>query len=193
MLKALLIDHYDSFTANLAALVRKSGEVHIDVVRHDGAKIEKIPAYDKIIFSPGPGLPSEYPLMFEILDRYKETKSILGVCLGHQAIGQYFGAGLSNYGQVQHGRIKLLKILERENILLKEVPDSSEIGLYHSWYVDRNQFPDCLKITGESEDGTVMSMAHKSYDINSVQFHPESFITICGEKMMNNWLNDKIR
>lgn len=188
MHRILLIDHYDSFTANLAALVRKFGDIHLDVIMHDMAKIEKIQTYDKIIFSPGPGLPSEYPLMFEILEKYKDTKSILGVCLGHQAIGKFFGAGLSNFGQVQHGRVKYLRILDYGNTLMNGIPDNSQIGLYHSWYVDKNQLPDCLKITGESEDGTVMSMAHKSYDINSVQFHPESFITVYGERMMFNWV-----
>lgn len=188
MLKALLIDHYDSFTANLAALLRKNGDIHVDIISYDEAKIEKIPAYDKIIFSPGPGLPSEYPLIFEILDKYKDTKGFLGVCLGHQAIGQYFGASLINLGDVHHGRIKFLHILDHENILLREVPNDSEIGLYHSWYLDQNNFPDSLRVTGVSEDGIIMSMEHRTYDIQSVQFHPESFITRYGERMLGSWL-----
>lgn len=188
-MKVLLLDHHDSFTYNLAAMIRKFGNLQLDVLFPEEAKIEKISQYDKIIFSPGPGLPSEYPLMTDIVDRYKNTKSIFGVCLGHQSIGEYFGAGLINLGEVHHGRIKKLKILDPSSYIFQGVPDDSDIGVYHSWCIDSNGLPHCFTVTGKSEDGTIMSLSHKDYDIQSVQFHPESFITTYGERMMFNWLS----
>ncbi len=195
MIKVLLLDHHDSFTYNLAALIRRCGNLHLDVLFPEETKIEKISLYDKIIFSPGPGLPSEYPVMTEVLESYKNTKSILGVCLGHQAIGEYFGAKLVNLGEVHHGRIKKLKILDHLNNykngskdLFNQIPDNTDIGVYHSWCVDSKGLPDSLTVTGISEDGTIMSLSHNEYDIQSVQFHPESFITFYGERMIKNWV-----
>ncbi|HLN52315.1 MAG TPA: aminodeoxychorismate/anthranilate synthase component II [Lentimicrobium sp.] len=190
MVKVLLIDHHDSFTYNLAALVRCCPDIHLDVQFPEEIKIEKISLYDKIIFSPGPGLPSEYPLMYEILDGYKNNKGILGVCLGHQAIGKYFGGTLINLGEVHHGKVKKLKILTTDAVIYKGIPDNSDIGVYHSWFVERKGLPECLTVTGISEEGIIMSIAHTDYDIQSVQFHPESFITKHGEKMMYNWLKE---
>ncbi len=188
MIKVLLLDHHDSFTYNLAALIRKCRNVQLDVVFSEVAKIGKISAYDKIIFSPGPGLPYEYPLMTEILDTYKNNKSIFGVCLGHQAIGEYFGGTLINLSEVHHGRVKKLKILDPYAGIYKEVPDNTEIGVYHSWCIDSKDLPACFTVTGINEDGIIMSFTHSKFDIQSVQYHPESFITLYGEKIMHNWL-----
>jgi anthranilate synthase/aminodeoxychorismate synthase-like glutamine amidotransferase len=189
MVKILLIDHHDSFTYNLAALLRSFRDVKIDIIYPEKANIEEIKIYDKLVFSPGPGLPSEYPFMHQVLHRYKKTKSILGVCLGHQAIGEYFGARLTNHKQVHHGRVKQLSITEPNSLIYKNIPDKSDVGLYHSWYIDRSGFPNELRITALSNDGIIMSMEHKEYDIHSVQFHPESFITVHGREMIGNWIN----
>ncbi len=188
MIKVFLLDNHDSFTYNLAALLRKSGSVNLSINIPEKTDIPSLSSFDKIVFSPGPGLPSEFPLMRTILDRYKQSKSILGVCLGHQFIGEYFGANLSNLQAVSHGRIKKLHLLHKQSKLYAGVPDKSEIGLYHSWYVNKDNLPECLTITAECDDHMIMSLEHKEYDIQSVQFHPESFMTQYGAAMMRNWL-----
>jgi anthranilate synthase/aminodeoxychorismate synthase-like glutamine amidotransferase len=188
MINVLLIDFHDSFTYNLAALLRMSANIRLKVLFPEEAKIEKISLFDKLIFSPGPGLPSEYPIIGEILDMYKTNKSIFGVCLGHQAICEYFGGKLINLGEVHHGRIKKLRIIKRDSLLYREIPDESSVGVYHSWCVDSAGFPSCFDVSAVSEDGIIMSSEHKHYDIMSVQFHPESFITGYGRLIMQNWL-----
>ncbi len=188
MIKVFLLDNHDSFTYNLAALLRKSDSVKLTINVPELTDLSELSFFDKIVFSPGPGLPSEFPLMREILDKYKQSKSILGVCLGHQFIGEYFGANLGNLQSVSHGQIKKLNILHNGSKLYMGIPDKSEIGLYHSWYVAKDNLPECLTITAECEDHKIMSMEHKEYDIQSVQFHPESFMTQYGTVMISNWL-----
>ena len=189
MIKAFLLDNHDSFTYNLASLLRDNKHVKLTIITPEKIDIASIALYDKIVFSPGPGLPVEYPIMCDILDAYKETKSILGVCLGHQMIGEYFGAKLANLEQVSHGMIKKLHITHSRYGFYTGIPDQSEIGVYHSWYVSKDDFPDCLSVTAESNDRLIMSLEHKQFDIQSVQFHPESFITQHGRLMIDNWLN----
>lgn len=188
MIKVLLLDNHDSFTYNLAAQVRRCINISLDIETAESAKIEKIKSFDKIIFSPGPGLPSEHGMMWQIMDHYKNNKSILGVCLGHQAIGEYFGARLKNLDAVQHGWINHLHLTGIKSQLFDNIPDKSEIGVYHSWYVSKEGLPECLKVTGIGDHEKIMSMEHETLDIKSVQFHPESFITTYGETMIMNWL-----
>jgi anthranilate synthase/aminodeoxychorismate synthase-like glutamine amidotransferase len=189
MTKVFLLDNHDSFTHNLAALIRKSGSVSLTINTPEQTELSSLSSFDKIVFSPGPGLPSEFPLMGEILDRYKQSKSILGVCLGHQFIGEYFGAKLHPQQAVSHGRLKKLHVVHKESKLYVGVPDRSEVGLYHSWYVDNNALPSCFRVTAQCNDEVIMSLEHKEFDIQSVQFHPESFITQYGQTMVSNWLN----
>jgi anthranilate synthase/aminodeoxychorismate synthase-like glutamine amidotransferase len=188
MIKVLLLDNHDSFTYNLAAQVKRCKNVSLEIQTAESTKIDKINSFDKIIFSPGPGLPSEHGLMSLILDNYKNNKSILGVCLGHQAIGEYFGGKLENLEDVQHGWINHLHLTGVNSSLFNSIPDKSEIGVYHSWYVSQEDLPSCLKVTGLGDHHKIMSMEHDTFDIKSVQFHPESFITRYGEVIMNNWL-----
>ncbi len=188
MIKIFLLDNHDSFTYNLAAMFNKYKHVRIEITYPEDTNIAKISQFDKIIFSPGPGLPSESTIMQQILDKYKTTKSILGVCLGHQAIGEYFGAKLENLDAVNHGMIKHLEQTQPNNKLFTGVPNYSEIGVYHSWVLNSKDLPNCLNITGINEDNKIMSIEHKIYDIKSVQFHPESFITEFGDIMIDNWL-----
>lgn len=188
MLKVFLLDNNDSFTYNLAALLRGNKRVKLTISTPEKTKLENLTQFDKIVFSPGPGLPSEFPVMHDILDAYRDTKSILGVCLGHQMIGEYFGAKLANLQEVSHGWSKKLHILKSGCILYQEIPEMTDIGVYHSWYVSKDEFPDSLEITAESNDGIIMSMEHRTYHIQSVQFHPESFMTTYGVVMIQNWL-----
>lgn len=188
MLKVFLLDNFDSFTYNLAALLKGDNRIELSISTPDKLKINNLSQFDRIVFSPGPGLPSEFPVMHDILDAYKDSKSILGVCLGHQMIGTYFGAKLVNLDQVSHGWSKKLNILKKDCKLFHDIPDMTEVGVYHSWYLSKDEFPDCLGITAESNDGIIMSIEHKTYNIQSVQFHPESFMTTYGKVMIQNWL-----
>lgn len=189
MMKVFLLDNHDSFTYNLAALLRTFDDTELDVAIAENTNIASLAVYDKIVFSPGPGLPDEFPMMTEILEQYKETKDILGVCLGHQMIAEYFGAKLSNLVNVNHGWIKRLNIICPDTRLFNNIPNLSDIGVYHSWYVNKESLPDCLTVTAECDDNLVMAMEHKKYRIDSVQFHPESFITSFGKQMIGNWLS----
>lgn len=188
MVKVFLLDNYDSFTYNLAALLKGDNHIELYIGTPDTIKIDNLAHFDKIVFSPGPGLPSEFPVMHEILDAYKDTKSILGVCLGHQMIGTYFGAKLVNLSQVSHGWSKKLHIMNAECRLYQDIPDMTNVGVYHSWYLSKDGFPDCLGTTAESNDGIIMSIEHHKYNIQAVQFHPESFMTTYGKVMIQNWL-----
>ncbi|WP_231402142.1 anthranilate synthase component II [Panacibacter microcysteis] len=191
-LKILVFDNYDSFTYNLVHLVEKILHYKVAVYRNDKIKLEDVKAYDKIILSPGPGIPEEAGLLLPLIKAYAGSKSILGVCLGHQAIGQAFGGTLSNLTSVYHG-VATPITLNRENAaaespLFKGLPHTFEVGRYHSWVVDRNNFPADLAVTAEDEQGFIMALQHKQYDIQGVQFHPESVLTPDGEKIMRNWL-----
>jgi anthranilate synthase component II len=191
-LKILVFDNYDSFTYNLVHLVEKITHEKVDVYRNDQIPMEKVKEYDKIILSPGPGIPVEAGLLLPLIKEYASSKSILGVCLGHQAIGEAFGAKLINLSSVFHGVATPVKVksekLKVKSFLFEGLPGELEVGRYHSWVVSRESFPDELEITAEDESGMIMGLQHKRYDVQGVQFHPESVLTPKGEDIMRNWL-----
>lgn len=187
-MKILVIDNYDSFTYNLVHAIKKISGQPVDVFRNDKIALEEIEKYDKIVLSPGPGIPEEAGLLLEIIKAYAPKKSMLGVCLGHQAIGEAFGGKLHNMNRVLHGIATPVKQTGIKAPLFKDLPETFEVGRYHSWIVQNDQLPDCFEVTSYDEDGLIMSMQHKSYDVQSVQFHPESVLTPLGEKMIENWI-----
>ncbi len=191
-MKILIFDNYDSFTYNLVHAVNKLGFTDVEVHRNDKIELNEIDRFDKIILSPGPGLPSESGILLQLIEKYAPTKSILGVCLGEQAIGEVFGASLINLPEVFHGISTSIKILA-DDILFENVSANPEVGRYHSWAVSGKNLPDCLQITAEDNDGMIMALRHREYDVRGVQFHPESILTPEGEKMLDNWLNAPIR
>jgi len=186
-MKILVFDNYDSFTYNLVHLVEKITNQKVTVVRNDQITLEEVAAYDKIILSPGPGIPSEAGLLLPLIKQYAASKSILGVCLGHQAIGEAFGATLENLTTVYHGVATPIKI-DNTNYLFNGLEDSVEVGRYHSWVIANNNFPDTLKVTATDENGLIMAIEHTAYDVCGVQFHPESVLTPNGETVIKNWL-----
>jgi anthranilate synthase component 2 len=191
-MKLLVFDNYDSFTYNLVHLVEKILHVKVDVVRNDEIPLEEVKQYDKIILSPGPGIPDEAGLLLPLIKEYAATKSILGVCLGHQAIGQSFGGTLTNLSAVFHGVATPVQLFsnvnKRYNGILKNMGTEVEVGRYHSWVVANENFPDTLEITATDANGYIMGLQHKTYDVQGVQFHPESVLTPSGEQMLRNWL-----
>jgi anthranilate synthase component 2 len=195
-MKILVFDNYDSFTYNLVHLVEKITREKVEVFRNDQIPLEKVEAYDKIILSPGPGLPSEAGLLMPLIKQYAASKSILGVCLGHQAIGEVFGGKLVNLSKVYHGVASPVNILGRKTEslpvnadLFAGLPDGFMAGRYHSWVVDPAGFPESLEVTATDASGHIMALRHKKYDIVGVQFHPESVLTPGGEQIMRNWLS----
>jgi anthranilate synthase component 2 len=193
-MKILIFDNYDSFTYNLVHVVEKITHEKVDVFRNDKISLEKINDYDKIILSPGPGLPSESGLLLPLIKEYASSKSMLVVCLGQQAIAEAFGGKLENLKNVYHGVATKIKINENrtpsENDVFKSLPNELEAGRYHSWIVSKENFPADLEITAEDENGYIMALRHKTFDVQGVQFHPESVLTPMGEKIMRNWLNN---
>ncbi len=184
----LIIDNYDSFTYNLVHLVNEIG-MQCDVWRNDKFSIEDVDAYDRIILSPGPGIPSEAGLLLQAIEKYAATKSIFGVCLGQQAIAEVFGGQLYNLSQPMHGIATPIKVTDANEKLFTGLPQSFKVGRYHSWVVDGNSLPDILTVTAIDEaDNSVMALRHKEYDVRGVQFHPESILTEFGKEMMQNWL-----
>jgi len=192
-MKILIFDNYDSFTYNLVHVVEKILHDKVDVFRNDKIALDKIGDYDKIILSPGPGVPAESGLLLPLIKEYASSKSILGVCLGLQAIGEAFGGELVNLKNVYHGVATKINVneerIKKENDVFKSLPDELEVGRYHSWIVSREHFPGDLEITAEDENGYIMALQHKTFDVQGVQFHPESVLTPMGEKIMRNWLN----
>lgn len=199
-MKTIIIDNYDSFTYNLAHLVKELG-AETEVLRNDRFRLEELERFDKIILSPGPGIPEEAGLLLDVIRTYKGRKSILGVCLGEQAIGQAFGGRLTNLSEVFHGvqtevRIRneelIMKREERalleEDYIFRGLPGEILVGRYHSWVVDREGFPDELAITAISPEGQIMALKHRQYDIHGIQFHPESVLTPEGKTIVKNWL-----
>lgn len=186
-MRLLVFDNYDSFTYNLVQLVERIGGMQIDVYRNDQLALEAVKVYDKIILSPGPGIPEEAGLLLPLIEAYASTKSILGVCLGHQAIGQSFGGRLVNLSSVFHG-VATPAHLDPKASLFRGLPSQITVGRYHSWIVDRKGFPDALEITAEDDQGFIMALQHRSLDVMGVQFHPESVLTPDGEQIMRNWL-----
>ena len=185
-MKVLIVDNKDSFTYNLKHYLNQFTD-DVDVVRGNKINLNELEGYDKIIFSPGPGLPKEHPIVKDILLRYYKHKSILGICLGQQAIAEFFNAKLKNLKIVKHGITS--KITHFDNCkLFKGIPENFKIGHYHSWVVSKNNFPDDLRITSENEDGIITSINHKKYDITAVQFHPKSILTEHGLLLIKNWI-----
>jgi anthranilate synthase component 2 len=187
-MKILVIDNYDSFTYNLVHAIKKISGLPVDVYRNDEISLEEIEKYDKIVLSPGPGIPEEAGLLLDIIKEYAPKKSILGVCLGHQAIGEAFGGKLHNMNRVFHGIATPVELTQNSSILFKGLPKSFEVGRYHSWIVKEEQLPECFEVTSYDSEGMIMSMQHKEYDVQSVQFHPESVLTPLGETIIENWL-----
>jgi anthranilate synthase component II len=187
--KLLIVDNYDSFTYNLVQIVKEHTGWDVDVIKHDKIKLKSVQEYDKIIFSPGPGVPSDYSILKEIIDVYSANKSILGICLGHQAIVEAFGGKIYNLEKVYHGIKQKINILDLDDYLFKDLPNEIEAGLYHSWAASQDQMPSCLKITVVSSNNIIMAVSHNKYDVKGLQFHPESYMTKTGRQMLFNWLN----
>ena len=192
MMKILVFDNYDSFTYNLVHLVEKITHVKVDVSRNDELPMEKAKEYDKIILSPGPGIPSEAGMLLPLIKEYAASKSILGVCLGHQAIGEAFGGTLTNLSTVYHGVATPITVRSEKSgvrsLLFEGLADSIEVGRYHSWVINDDNFPADLEVTARDANNYIMALQHKSYDVQGVQFHPESVLTPDGEKIISNWL-----
>lgn len=185
-MRIAVIDNYDSFTYNLVHLVKSLG-VEVDVFRNDQFQLSSLELYDKLLLSPGPGIPSEAGLLLEVIKTYAPRKSILGICLGHQAIGEVFGGRLVRLRQVYHGVATPCEQMMDEP-LFADLPRHFEVGRYHSWVVSREDFPDCLQATALSSDGQVMALRHKQYDVRGLQFHPESVLTPLGGTILSNWI-----
>jgi len=192
-MRILIFDNYDSFTYNLVHLVEKILHERVEVFRNDQIALGDIKKFDRIILSPGPGIPSEAGLLLQVIKEYASSKPILGVCLGHQAIGEVFGATLVNLSTVYHGVATKIKVKSQKSNnkkdLFYELPEEIEVGRYHSWIVSDENFPEELEITAQDENGYIMALQHKNYDVQGVQFHPESVLTPQGERIMRNWLN----
>ena len=193
-MKTVIIDNYDSFTYNLAHLVRELG-AEADVLRNDRFRLEELEPYDKIILSPGPGIPQEAGLLTDVIRTYAGQKSMLGVCLGEQAIGHVFGGKLVNLSNVHHGvqteiriRDKRPEIINEEDYIFDGLPENILVGRYHSWVVDTKDFPEELAVTAVSPEGQIMALKHRNYDIHGIQFHPESVLTPDGKTILGNWL-----
>jgi anthranilate synthase component 2 len=187
-MKILVFDNYDSFTYNLVQLVKEiAPNATVEVYRNDEIALDAIKKFDKILLSPGPGLPSESGLLLSLIKEYAASKSIFGVCLGQQAIGETFGGKLTNLAQVYHGVATTIHLTNPSN-LFEGLPPSFEVGRYHSWVVDEKDFPSDLIITSKDDKGYIMSLEHKTYDVKGVQFHPESVLTPNGAKILTNWL-----
>jgi len=198
----LVFDNYDSFTYNLVHLVERILHEKVDVHRNDQVPLEKVKEYDKIILSPGPGIPEEAGLLLPLIKEYASSKSILGVCLGHQAVGEAFGGKLINLSEVYHGVATPVRLVNRESgvgsnnssfithrSLFEGLPEEFEVGRYHSWIVSEENFPQELKVTARDENNFIMALQHKTYDVHGVQFHPESVLTPKGELILRNWLD----
>ncbi len=185
-MKIVIIDNYDSFTYNLAHLVKELG-AEVTVVRNDQFRMEELERFDKIILSPGPGIPSEAGLLLDVIRTYAGKKPILGVCLGHQAIGEVFGGRLENLSEVFHGVATEGTQLDNDSIF-DGLPLRITMGRYHSWVVAKDGFPECLEITAESDEGQIMALRHRSYDIHGIQFHPESVLTPDGKRILQNFI-----
>lgn len=186
-MKILIFDNYDSFTHNLVHLVKSFGYTDIEVHRNDQITLEDIARFDKIILSPGPGIPSEAGLLLPLIKEYAGKKPILGVCLGHQAIGEAFGAKLTNLEDVYHGVATKINVT-KEDYIFNNIGTEIEVGRYHSWIVSSDQLPECLEVTAEDHNKQIMALRHKEYDVHGVQFHPESVLTPQGMAIVENFL-----
>lgn len=188
MKKILVIDNYDSFTYNLVHYL-EALDCKVTVVRNDEFEMDEVKDYDKILLSPGPGVPDEAGLLKKVIQTYAASKSMLGVCLGLQAIGEVFGGQLRNLEKVYHGVATKVQIKVDNETLFADLPHEIEVGRYHSWVVDANNFPDALEITATDANGEIMALRHRTFDVKGVQFHPESVLTPDGKKILENWIN----
>jgi len=186
-MRILVLDNYDSFTYNLVYILREL-QTEVDVYRNDRISLEAVDAYDKILLSPGPGIPSEAGILLDVIRQYAPTKSILGVCLGEQAIAEVFGGQLENMSDVLHGVSHEVTVTDPEERLFEGIPEKFMAGRYHSWTVVPESLPDTLKVTAVDSEGRVMGIRHTEYDVKGVQFHPESVLTQYGRDMLVNWL-----
>ncbi|OWK97514.1 glutamine amidotransferase [Kaistella haifensis DSM 19056] len=186
-MKILVLDNYDSFTYNLVQMIEQIVNEKIDVFRNDKISLEEVEKYDKIILSPGPGIPEEAGILLELIKKYAPTKSIFGVCLGQQAIAEAFGGTLINLSEIYHG-VATESTQINEHKLFKNLPETLEVGRYHSWAVNPENFPDELEITSVDKNGMIMSLKHKNYDVHAVQYHPESILTPKGKQILENFL-----
>ena len=187
--KVLVIDNYDSFTYNLVHLLQELDQAY-EVVRNDKFALEDVASYDKILLSPGPGIPEEAGLRLDGIRTYAPTKSILGICLGQQASAEVFGGKLYNMPKPLHGVATDIIVTDEEEVLFMDFPRNSKIGRYHSWAVDKEALPAELKITALDSDGVIMALTHREYDVRGMQFHPESVLTDNGKKLIENWINN---
>ena len=191
-MRILVLDNYDSFTYNLVHIIRELGYgKNMDVIRNDKIPIEQVNEYDKILLSPGPGIPSEAGIMHQLIRTYGPSKSILGICLGHQGIGEMYGATLYNMIDVLHGVATPVKITRSDDYLFDQVPGNFTVCRYHSWAVDGNTVKSPLVVTAVDNDGIVMGLSHQEHDVRGLQFHPESILTEHGKQLIKNWLEHK--
>jgi anthranilate synthase component II len=188
MTKVLVIDNYDSFTYNLVHLITALGVKDLTVWRNDKFELSQVEQFHKIVLSPGPGIPSEAGLMPEVVKRYHAQKPILGVCLGHQCIGEVFGGTLQNLKVPMHGKSSEIVLQKEDTALFEGLPKKFIVGRYHSWVVEPKSLPQCLEVTAIDDDGNIMAMRHKEFNVRGVQFHPESVMTDLGPKIIQNWL-----
>ena len=186
-MRCIIIDNYDSFTYNLVHLLRELG-ADVIVKHNDDISLEEIDNYDRIVLSPGPGIPSEAGLMPNIIKHYAKTKPILGVCLGHQAIAEIFGGKIEKLPKVFHGIETVIEV-DNQSKLFKNLPTQMSVGRYHSWIVSNNSFPKELKVIAKTSDGIIMALRHRVYNVYGIQFHPESVLTPLGKDIVKNWLS----
>lgn len=185
--KILVIDNYDSFTYNLVHLLQELGQEY-EVIRNDKFELDFVEQFDKILLSPGPGIPEEAGLLMDVIRTYAPSKSILGICLGQQAIAEVFGGKLFNLPKPLHGVASGIFVTDEDEKLFQNFPKDSKIGRYHSWAVESESLPDCLKVTAVDENGIIMALSHTTYDVRGMQFHPESVLTDNGKTLIANWL-----
>lgn len=188
-MKIMVLDNYDSFTYNLVNYLRElTNRERIDVFRNDKISIEEVGNYDKILISPGPGVPKDAGITIDLIRKWSPEKSILGVCLGCQAIAESFGGEIYNLDRVYHGVSTYMKVMDKDDSLFRDVPENFTAGRYHSWVIKEDKLPEQIKITARDEEGMIMAVAHREYDLKGVQFHPESVLTRYGKQMIANWL-----
>ena len=187
MKKIVIIDNYDSFTFNLVHYLEEL-DCEVTVLRNDEFELEELQSFDDIILSPGPGIPSESGLLNQVIATYASSKKILGICLGQQAIGEVFGGSLLNLNKVYHGIATPINVLVADEILFQNLPKQLEVGRYHSWVINPIDFPEDLEVTASTENGDIMAIRHKTYNVKGVQFHPESILTPHGKTLLSNWI-----
>ncbi|MBN1199165.1 MAG: aminodeoxychorismate/anthranilate synthase component II [Bacteroidales bacterium] len=189
--RILVIDNNDSFTFNLVQLIVENCRIPYEILRSEELKPNVTHRYSHVLISPGPGLPTDFPQMCEVIRLFGQEKDILGICLGHQAVAAVFGGTLVNMPDVKHGVSTTMHFLNDDDRLFSGVPDGSQVGLYHSWTIDRMTLPDCLEVTAEDDEGKILAMRHKTFNVRGLQFHPESFLTPVGSVILKNWLSSR--